>query len=105
MNNVEEWFLNEFGRYGFSLSPTMYDPFNFVPCKAVMVTDGQCGLRKTNIKITPELADDLRGWGMVTDHHVEALRELIRMEIRRQYGHLLGGDFKPNKKIPKLNFI
>jgi hypothetical protein len=102
--NFEEWFLSEFGRYGFSLSPTMYDPFTFMPCKAVMVADG-CGLRKTSIKITPELSDDLRGWGVPYDHHVEGLRELIRMEIRRQYGHLIDRDFKPNKIIPKLNFI
>ena len=102
--NQEDWFLSEFGRYGFSLSPTMYDPFNFSPCKAVMVTDGQCGLRKTNIKITPELANDLQGWGMPYDHHVEALRELIRMEIRRQYGHLMNIDFKPKQKLDHFKF-
>jgi hypothetical protein len=63
------------------------------------------GLFKTNIKITPDLADDLQGYGMTYDHHVEALRELVRMEIRRQYGHLMNIDFKPNKKITKLKFI
>jgi hypothetical protein len=102
--NFEEWFLSEFSQYGFSLSPVMYNPFNFVPYKAVMVADG-CGLRKTSIKITPELSDDLRGWAVPHDHHVEGLRELVRMEMRRQYGHLLGVDFKPTKIIPKLNFI
>lgn len=104
MNDVEQWFLSEFGRYGFSLSPTMYDPFTFVPCKCVIITDGNL-MYKTNIKITPDLSNDLQAWGMTYDHHVEALRELVRMEIRRQYGHLLSQDFKPIEKIPKLNFI
>ena len=75
-----------------------------MPCKVVMVRDRN-GLFKTNIKITPDLADDLQGYGMTYDHHVEALRELVRMEIRRQYGHLMNIDFKPNKKITKLKFI
>lgn len=103
--NQDEWFLSEFGKYGFTLSPTIYDVFTFAPCKAVMVRDGN-RMYKTNIKIIPELANDLQAWGMTHDHHVEDLRELIRMEIRRQYGHLLdGGDFIPKKKITKLNFI
>ena len=108
---MDEWFLNEFGKYGFTLSPTVYDPYNFMPFKVVMVRDRN-GLFKTNIKITPDLADDLHVgfvvdavFGMTYDHHVEALRELIRMEVRRQYGHLMNIDFKPNKKITKLKFI
>jgi hypothetical protein len=101
---MEDWFLSEFGPYGFTLSPTMYDPYNFMLCKVVMVRDRN-GLFKTNIKITPDLADDVRGWGVPYDHHVEGLRELVRVEIRRQYGHLMNIDFKPNKKITKLKFI
>jgi len=101
--NQEEWFLSEFSRYGFSLSPTMYDPYTFCPIKCVMITDGN-RMYKTNIKITPELSDDLHGWGMTYDHHVEALRELIRMEVRRQYGHLLIKDFKPVERVNKFIF-
>ena len=100
---MEDWFLSEFGPYGFTLSPTMYDPYNFMPCKVVMVRDGN-ELFKTNIKITPELADDLQGYGMTYDHHVEALRELIRMEVRRQYGHLMNIDFKPKQKLDHFKF-
>lgn len=99
--NFEEWFLSEFGRYGFTLSMTMYDPNTFVPCKMVVLPNGI----RSRIKITPDLSNDLQAWGMTYDHHVEALRELVRMEIRRQYGHLLSQDFKPIEKIPKLNFI
>jgi hypothetical protein len=100
---MNEWFLEEFGPYGFTLSNTVYDPYNFMPCKVVMVRDGN-GLFKTNIKITPELADDLQGYGMTYDHHVEALRELIRMEIRRQYNHLMNIDFKPKQKLDHFKF-
>ena len=100
---MNEWFLEEFGPYGFTLSNTVYDPYNFMPCKFVMVRDRN-GLFKTNIKITPELADDLQGYGMTYDHHVEALRELIRMEIRRQYNHLMNIDFKPKQKLDHFKF-
>ena len=99
--NFEEWFLSEFGRYGFTLSVTMYDPNDFAPCKIVVLPNGL----RSRIKITPNLSDDLHVWGMTYDHHVEALRELIRMEIRHQYGHLLIQDFKPIEILPKLNFI
>jgi hypothetical protein len=101
---MEEWFLSEFGRYGFTLSPTMYNPYTFTPCKVVMVRDRNGLLFKTNIKITPELADDLQGYGMSYDHHVEGLRELIRMEIRKQYGHLMNIDFKPKQKLNHFKF-
>lgn len=101
--NFEEWFLSEFGQYGFSLSQTLYDPDTFVPMRLVQLPGGL----RTRIKITPELSDDLHVWGMTFDHHVEALRELIRMEIRKQYGHLIGlsRDFTPTKKLTKFSFI
>lgn len=104
--NQDEWFLNEFGEYGFSLSPTVYDPFDFQPYKVVMVREGM-RVKSTNIKITPELANDLYGWGTPPyDYHVEGLRELIRMEIRRQFGHKLGcGDFRLKEKINRFKFI
>lgn len=105
MNNIHEWFLSEFSQYGFSLSPNVYDPNNFMPMKFVMVTDGQCGTRKTNIKLTPELANDLHAYGRTYDHHVEALRELVRMELRRQYPEVFKPkDFKPMEKVNKFIF-
>jgi len=100
--NSYQWFLNEFGQYGFTLSMTQYDANTFMPIKVVCEPGSG---RFTRIRLSPELADDLHGWGMTHDHHVEALRELIRMEIRGQYSHLLRQDFKPIEKIPKLNFI
>lgn len=102
---MDEWFYSEFGRYGFTLSQTVYDPFNFSPFKVVMVNTPR-GLRNTNIKITSELANDLHGWGIPYDHHVEALRELVRMEIRRQFPEFFDPkDFKPIEKITKFKFI
>ena len=100
--NFEEWFLSEFGKYGFSLSITMYDPNTFVPCKIVVLPNGL----RSRIKITPNLSDDLHAWGMTYDHHVEALRELVRMEIRREHSEFLKPkDFRPTEKITKLSFI
>lgn len=102
---MEEWFLNEFAQYGFSTSPTVYDAFTFAPIKFVMFQD-RYGVRKTNIKLTPELTDDLQAYGLTYDHHVEALRELVRMEIRRQFPDVFKSkDFRPIEKITKLSFI
>lgn len=99
--NQEEWFYSEFGQYGFTLSPTMYDAITFCPMKLVQSPDRSI---RGRIKITPELADDLRGWGMSYDHQVEELRELIRMEMRIQYPNILKpNDFKPKKELKKLN--
>ena len=100
--DFEEWFLSEFGQYGFSLSMTMYNPDTFAPCKIVVLPNGFRSL----IKITPEFSNDLHAWGMTHDHHVEALRELVRMEIRSKHSEFLKPkDFKPIKKLTKLSFI
>jgi len=101
----DEWFLSEFGKYGFTLSHEMYNVYTFRPFKVVEVRDRN-RLFRTNIKITPELADDdIRGWGVPYDHCLEEFREMVRVQIREQYGHLMNIDFKPNKKIIKFSFI
>jgi len=97
-----QWFLSEFGQYGFTLSVTQYHPDFFTPSKVVCEPGSG---RFTRIRLSPELADDLRGGFVPYEHHVEGLRELVRMEMRRQYGHLLRKDFKPIEKLPKYSFI
>ena len=100
--NFEEWFLSEFGPYGFTLSMTMYNPENFLPFKIVVLPNGL----RSRIKITPELSNDLQVWGMNYDHHVEALREIIRMEIRRCHSEFLPQKemLKPVKTLDKFKF-
>ena len=37
MNELEEWFLEEFGPLGFSLTPMMYSPESFEPFLEVIL--------------------------------------------------------------------
>lgn len=93
-----EWFLEEFGPYGITLSPTIYNPYNFSPGKRVLLPNGYCTL----ITLTPELADDLRGWGVTYESQVEGYRELIRQELYRQHPEVFKSkDFKPKKNLKK----
>jgi hypothetical protein len=92
---MNEWFLEEFGPYGFTLSVTMYNPENFSPSKKVIHPNGYF----TRISLTPELANDLRGWGVTYESQVEGYRELIRQELYRQYPEV----FKPKDFLPKQN--
>jgi len=98
---MNEWFLEEFGPYGLTLSNTVYDPYNFSPYKKVVLPNGYF----TRIKLTPELADDLRGWGVTYESQVEGYRELIRQELYRQYPEVFKPkDFKPKENLLKFKF-
>lgn len=99
MGEIEEWFEREFGHLGFDLTPTMYDPFSFVPCRKVMY-----GGMMTHIKVTPELANDLSGGFVPLPDPVEEMRNLIRGEIMRFLDEN-PRDFTPKKRITKFNFI
>ena len=98
---MEEWFLNEFGPYGFRLSATIYDPETFSPTKKVIDPNG----RFTRVKLTPELANDLSGWGMTYESQVEEYREMFKETLYHLYPEIFKPkDFRPIKKIPKLSF-
>jgi hypothetical protein len=98
---MNEWFLEEFGPYGFTLSNTVYDPYNFSPHKRVIHPNGYI----TRISLTPELANDLRGWGVTYESQVEYYRELIRQELYRQYPKVFKPkDFKPKENLLKFKF-
>jgi hypothetical protein len=114
MEEIEIWFEEEFGHLGFSLTPIMYNPFDFTPMKGVMF-ENEDGLRLTRIRVTPALANDLSG-GFVPlpdwSWPVQELRELIRQEIYRFLDEPVyvnqslnkPKDFTPKKKITKLKF-
>lgn len=98
---MNEWFLEEFGPYRVTLSNTVYDPYNFSPHKMVVLPNGYV----TRIKLTPELADDLRGWGVTYESQVEDYRELIRQELYRLYPEVFKPkDFKPKENLLKFKF-
>jgi hypothetical protein len=117
MNEMEEWFLNEFGHLGFSLTHLMYNPENFVPLRGVLYTYpiNDLGYRrcvKLRTSITPELANDLHAWGRTHQDNVNDYRVLIVRELQREvedlglpipnFGILKPKDFKPIQKLNKF---
>lgn len=76
MGEIEEWFLSEYGRYGFSVGPQLIDINTFAPSKPIMLTrNGR--MRKTHTHIIPEMANDLSG-GFVPFDPTSEYKILIR---------------------------
>ena len=97
-----EWFENEFGRYGFTLSVTVYDLNTFYPCKKIIHPNGYF----TKLTISPDLANDLHAWGRTFDDNVNELRELIKEELMRLYPEVFKyKDFTPKQERIKFKFI
>jgi hypothetical protein len=99
MNEIEEWFLNEFVDWGFSLSPMIFNPEDFSPCRMVLWEDQNGRTMNTGIKITPDLATD------VNHHYLNAVLEYRQLIIGHINRFLLENgkkDFKPRKKLNKL---
>lgn len=112
MNEMEEWFLNEFGHLGFSLTHTMYNPENFTPIKGILYTypinnQGNRRCIKLRTSVTPDLVQDIVGIDMEEDY-----RDLIVRELQREvedlglpipnFGILKPKDFKPIQKLSKF---
>jgi len=112
MNEISEWFLNEFGHLGFSLTPTMYNPENFAPIKGILYTypindQGNRRCIKLRTSVTPDLVQDIVGIDMTEDY-----RDLIVRELQREvedlglpipnFGILKPKDFKPIQKLNKF---
>jgi hypothetical protein len=107
MDDIVEWFESEFGPLGFSLTPTMYNPFTFMPVKGVRFKSPSGGpMILTRIRITLIRV----GYFDVPPNEIgvslELLQEhkdLITQEIYRFLEEQGVKDFKPTKKINKLN--
>lgn len=98
---MDDWFLEEFGPYGFSLTPMIYDPNSFAPNKSVIDPNGVL----THVKVTPELADDLKGWGVAHDFVTEAYKDLIRQTLKTTYPEIFKPkDFIPQQRLGKFKF-
>ena len=96
MNEIEEWFLEEFGHLGFDLTPMMYNPESFTPVRKV-IYEGEV---VPYIQITPELAQDLSSAFWVDA--VEELRNLIREALLRFLEERKPKDFKPMQNLNKF---
>ncbi len=96
MNEIEEWFLEEFGHLGFDLTPMMYCPVSFTPARRVIYE----GEEVPHIRITPEVAQDLSSaFGVDV---VEELRNYIREVLLRFLEERKDKDFKPMQKLNKF---
>ena len=101
MDEIEEWFIDEFSEYGFSVGPITYNQYGFAPTKSIMLThNGR--MRKTRTSITIDMVSDIVGYDPVGEY-----KSLIRWSIYSEFGmdlSYLKNNFKPNKYIPKHKF-
>lgn len=96
MNEIEEWFLEEFGHLGFSLTPTVYDPESFMPYKKIMYEN-----TITHMRITPDLANDLNAWSLAGVDHAEEHRQIV-VEQMLNFLRENKKDFKPTQKLNRF---
>ena len=93
---MEEWFLEEFGSYGFTVTQTLYNPDTFTPCKKVIHPDGF----ETSIILTEEITNDLNGWSVSSKEWViEECKILIREHLLNTYPEV----FERKNFLPKQN--
>ena len=104
-----EWFLEEFGPYGFTLTQTLYSPDTFTPCKQVIHPKGF----KTSINLTEESAsgsflggNDLNGWSVSSKEWViEECKILIREHLLNTYPEVFERkDFLPKQNLDQFKF-
>jgi len=95
MDEISQWFEDEFGHLGFMITPLMYDPENFIPVRGVLWRRPDGNHIKTNIGIYPELVADLAA----VVEYKSLLRDAVNNFLESQ-GYIK--DFKPKKKINKL---
>lgn len=100
MSEIEEWFLSQFSDWGFSMSPMIYDPVNFTPCRMVLWEDQNGRTINTGIKITPDLASD------INHHYLNPVLEYRELIIGYINNFLLEQnrkkDFKPTQKLNRF---
>ena len=114
MNEIVEWFLEEFGHLGFDLTPMMYNPDWFSPYRGILYTypindQGNRRCVKLRTYLTPDLVQDVVGIGI---DMVEDYKDLIVRELQREvedlglpipnFEILKPKDFKPIQKLNKF---
>jgi hypothetical protein len=96
MEEISEWFLNEFGHLGFDLTHIMYDPDTFTPSKAVIFKPYNGPMILTRIRITP-IFEDIIGKDIETEY-----KYIVTQEIHGFLEERGLKDFKPKQKINKF---
>ena len=96
MNEISEWFLNEFGHLGFSLTPIMYNPDTFTPVKGVIFKPYNGPMIVTRIRIAP-IFEDIIGEDIETEY-----KYIVTQEIHRFLEEQGIKDFKPTQKLNKF---
>lgn len=99
---MEEWFLEEFGPYGFKVTHTVYHPDTFTPCKHVIHPKGFF----TSINLTEEITNDLNGWSVSSKEWlIEELKILIREHLLNTYPEVFEKkDFLPKQNLNQFKF-
>lgn len=99
---MEEWFLEEFGPYGFTVTQTLYYPYTFTPCKHVIHPKGF----KTSINLTDEITNDLNGWPISSKEWViEEHKVIIREYLLSTYPEVFEKkDFTPKQRLEQFKF-
>jgi len=95
---MEEWFLNEFGHLGFSLTHLMYCPEWFAPFRKVIYENETI----PHIKIIPTVVNDVTGGFVPLPDPVLEIKQLIAEQLLLFLEEKKGKDFKPIQKLNKF---
>ena len=95
MEELSEWFLEEFGHLGFTLTPMMCHPDTFQPLKGV-IWKSVSGDVITNLRIAP-IFEDIIGEDMEAEY-----KNIVTQEIYRFLEEHDIKDFKPTQKLNRF---
>jgi hypothetical protein len=98
MNELEEWFLEEFGPLGFSLTTIMCSPESFEPFRRVIYENEVI----PHIKIIPEVSNDVTGGFVPLPDPVREVKQLIAEQLLLFLEEKKPKDFKPTQKLNKF---
>jgi len=98
MNELEEWFLEEFGPLGFDLTPMMYCPEWSAPFRKVIYENETI----PHIKIITEVSNDVTGGFVPLPDPVLEIKQLIVEQLLLFLEEKKGKDFKPIQKLNKF---
>lgn len=98
MNEIEEWFLEEFGHLGFDLTPMIYCPESFEPFRRVIYENEVVPY----LKIRPAIANDVTGGFVPLPDPVREVKQLIAEQLLLFLEEKKDKDFKPKQKLNKF---
>jgi len=99
MDEISQWFEQEFGNLGFMLTPVMYNPYDFTPMRGVLWQRPDGSHVKTNIRVPTDVSNDIIYNLDPVLEHKSLIRDYVNLFLESE-GYTK--DFKPKKKISKL---